>query len=125
MPPKKGSVFQLMVTTGILSVYVLGAVIPSWRILAGVFAVLPVLTFISVFFLKESPLYLISKGKEDKAAASLKFYRGIVITVFIIIAAIILLHRILYSKKCINVTIMDRKYYLFQKKKSYLLQDLY
>ncbi|XP_063608767.1 facilitated trehalose transporter Tret1-like [Penaeus indicus] len=71
-----GSVFQVMVTTGILSVYVLGAVIPSWRILAGVFAVLPVLTFVSVFFLKESPLYLISKGKEDKAAASLKFYRG-------------------------------------------------
>lgn len=71
-----GSVFQVMVTTGILSVYVLGAAISSWRILAGVFAGLPVLTFVAVLFLKESPLYLVSKGKEDEAAASLRFFRG-------------------------------------------------
>lgn len=75
-----------MVTTGILSVYVLGAAISSWRILAGVFAGLPVLTFVAVLFLKESPLYLVSKGKEDEAAASLRFFRGIV--GFVIIALI-------------------------------------
>ncbi|XP_042878651.1 facilitated trehalose transporter Tret1-like [Penaeus japonicus] len=71
-----GSVFQVMVTSGILSTYVLGGVLTSWRSLAGIMAVLPVLTFISVCFLKESPVYLVSKGKEDEAATSLQFYRG-------------------------------------------------
>lgn len=76
--------------------YVLGAAIPSWRILAGVFAGLPVLTFVAVLFLKESPLYLVSRGKEDEAAASLRFFRGTGSVGFVIIAIIFIQRRTLY-----------------------------
>lgn len=76
--------------------YVLGAAISSWRILAGVFAGLPVLTFVAVLFLKESPLYLVSKGKEGEAAASLRFFRGTDNVGFVIIAITFLQRRTLY-----------------------------
>lgn len=71
-----GSSFQLMVTLGVLYAMGIGAFVGSWEVLAGVCAVPPALYFILLFFVKESPVYLLTKGKEDKAAASLQYFRG-------------------------------------------------
>uniref|UniRef100_A0A0P4VWY6 Major facilitator superfamily (MFS) profile domain-containing protein n=1 Tax=Scylla olivacea TaxID=85551 RepID=A0A0P4VWY6_SCYOL len=71
-----GSSFQLMVTLGLLYSYVLGAVLPSWRLLAGLCIIPVTLYAILMFFAKESPSYLLFKGKEDQAAASLQYFRG-------------------------------------------------
>ena len=66
-----------MVTLGVLYSYVLGAVVTSWRMLAGLCIVPVALYAILMFFAKESPSYLLFKGKEEKAAAALQYFRGI------------------------------------------------
>lgn len=71
-----GSTFQLMVTIGMLYAFGMGAVLPSWRWLAGLCIVPPVAYFILMFFAKESPSYLLYKGKDDQAAAALQHFRG-------------------------------------------------
>ncbi|XP_045107890.1 facilitated trehalose transporter Tret1-2 homolog [Portunus trituberculatus] len=71
-----GSSFQLMVTLGLLYAYVLGAVVASWRLLAGLCIIPVILYAILMFFAKESPSYLLFKGKEDEAAAALQYFRG-------------------------------------------------
>ncbi|XP_071549837.1 trehalose transporter 1-like protein [Panulirus ornatus] len=71
-----GSGFQLMVTIGVLYSYALGAVVSTWQVLAGLCIIPPVIYFICMLFSKESPSFLLSKGKEEQAAASLQFFRG-------------------------------------------------
>ncbi|KAG0712649.1 Facilitated trehalose transporter Tret1 [Chionoecetes opilio] len=71
-----GSSFQLMVTLGVLYSYVLGAVLPSWRWLAGL-SLAPVSVYcVLMLFAKESPSYLLLKGQEERAAAALQHFRG-------------------------------------------------
>ncbi|MPC82771.1 Solute carrier family 2, facilitated glucose transporter member 8 [Portunus trituberculatus] len=72
-----GSSFQLMVTLGLLYAYVLGAVVASWRLLAGLCIIPVILYAILMFFAKESPSYLLFKGKEDEAAAALQYFRDL------------------------------------------------
>lgn len=70
-----GSYFQLMVTVGILFVYVLGA-FASLFVLNVICLMIP-LVFGAVFvFMPETPLYLVSKGRDDAAAKSFKWLRG-------------------------------------------------
>ncbi|XP_068237920.1 facilitated trehalose transporter Tret1-like isoform X1 [Palaemon carinicauda] len=71
-----GSSFQLMVTLGLLYAMAIGAFVSSWQVLAGVCAIPPVIYFALLFFIKESPVYLLTKGKDDKAAAALQYFRG-------------------------------------------------
>lgn len=52
-----GSFFQLFLTVGILLVYLIGAYI-DWRVLSGICAIPPLLLLIGMFFLPESPTYL-------------------------------------------------------------------
>lgn len=70
-----GSYFQLMMVIGILFVYLVGA----W---ASVFAlsiicgVIPLIFGAIFVFMPETPLYLMSKGRKEDAAKSLRWLRG-------------------------------------------------
>ncbi|CAL4066056.1 unnamed protein product, partial [Meganyctiphanes norvegica] len=71
-----GTGFQLGVTFGIIYTYSLGAAI-EWMWLALACAVLPIIYLGMIFmFVKESPVYLLSKGKSKEAEESLQYYRG-------------------------------------------------
>lgn len=70
-----GSYFQLMLTVGILFVYVLGSGVNLFT-LNIVCLVIP-LVFGAVFvFMPETPLYLISRGRDEDAIKSLRWLRG-------------------------------------------------
>lgn len=70
-----GSYFQLMLTVGILFTYVLGmAVNIFWLSLIG--AVVPIVFFLTFFFMPETPTYYLIKGNEDAAKISLSRLRG-------------------------------------------------
>ncbi|KAG7167452.1 facilitated trehalose transporter Tret1-like isoform X2 [Homarus americanus] len=71
-----GGGFQVMLTTGILFTFVVGEVVSSWRWLAAWCVVPPTLYFILVFFAKESPTFLVAKGRHKEAAESLQYFRG-------------------------------------------------
>ncbi|OTF73799.1 Facilitated trehalose transporter Tret1-like protein [Euroglyphus maynei] len=70
-----GACFQLFVTIGILLVYVIGAFI-TWRPLAAVSMVPTIIMMICMFFMPESPSWLMSKGKLSEATQSLLRLRG-------------------------------------------------
>ncbi|KAG8142036.1 hypothetical protein E2320_006670 [Naja naja] len=70
-----GSCPQIMAVLGALFLYALGLLVP-WRWLA-VAGEVPVLLMISLlFFMPDSPRFLISKGKEDEALCALRWLRG-------------------------------------------------
>ncbi|ROT83225.1 hypothetical protein C7M84_023587 [Penaeus vannamei] len=71
-----GSAFQLMVTIGVVYSYAIGAVVKTWQMLAGLCIIPALIYFLMVFFAKESPNFLLSKGKLDKATESLQYFRG-------------------------------------------------
>ncbi|XP_027221001.2 facilitated trehalose transporter Tret1 [Penaeus vannamei] len=71
-----GSGFQLMVVIGILYAYVFGAFINSWQILAVVCAVPTLIFCVLMVFSKESPSYLLSKGKDKEAQEAMQYFRG-------------------------------------------------
>nr|XP_046909423.1 facilitated trehalose transporter Tret1-like isoform X3 [Dermatophagoides farinae]XP_046909424.1 facilitated trehalose transporter Tret1-like isoform X3 [Dermatophagoides farinae]XP_046909425.1 facilitated trehalose transporter Tret1-like isoform X3 [Dermatophagoides farinae] len=70
-----GACFQLFVTIGILLVYLFGAFI-TWRPLAGVSMIPTIIMMICMFFMPESPSWLMSKGKVSEATQSLRRLRG-------------------------------------------------
>ncbi|RXG72976.1 putative metabolite transport protein YwtG [Armadillidium vulgare] len=61
---------------GILYGYSMGAAFDDFRWMAGLCAILPILCSILMLFNKESPLYLLSQGKEKEAEKSLRHFRG-------------------------------------------------
>lgn len=70
-----GSFFELMISSGILFTYIIGAFV-SVRILTLMCAALPII-FGAVFaFMPESPLYLIKINRTDEARRSLRWLRG-------------------------------------------------
>nr|XP_053632655.1 solute carrier family 2, facilitated glucose transporter member 8-like [Cherax quadricarinatus] len=71
-----GSGFQVMVTVGILLAYIVGAVLVSWRWLAAVSAAPTLVYLLMMYFTKESPTFLLSKGKDEEANDSLRYFRG-------------------------------------------------
>ncbi|KAG7159798.1 Facilitated trehalose transporter Tret1-like 19 [Homarus americanus] len=71
-----GTGFQLMVVVGLEYAYVFGAVMTTWRGMALVCAIPPVIYLFLVFFTKESPTYLLSKGKDKEAKEALQYFRG-------------------------------------------------
>ena len=70
-----GSLQQLIATLGVLFVTVVGKFV-AWRVLSGILLVFPILMAVVMFFMPESPVYLISKGRHSEAKKSLLFLRG-------------------------------------------------
>lgn len=70
-----GSYFQLMVTVGILFVYVLGNFADP-QIVAIVCGIVPFVFGAAFVFMPESPVYLLKKGNESKARNNLQWLRG-------------------------------------------------
>ncbi|XP_048514908.1 facilitated trehalose transporter Tret1-like isoform X2 [Athalia rosae] len=63
------------VSTGVFVEYLLGAML-SWRICAGISATVPLLSLILIFLFPETPSYLVSREKPDKARKALGRLRG-------------------------------------------------
>lgn len=70
-----GSYFQLMLTVGILFVYVLGAGV-SLFVLNVVCLIIPIVFGAIFVFMPETPMYLVSKGRDDQAVKSFMWLRG-------------------------------------------------
>lgn len=60
---------------GILLVYALGSLL-SWRYVAGLSTILPLLAIFAFTFLPESPVFLIRHNKQEEALKSLSWLRG-------------------------------------------------
>ncbi|XP_037943860.1 facilitated trehalose transporter Tret1-2 homolog isoform X2 [Teleopsis dalmanni] len=70
-----GTLFQLLLTVGILLVYVIGAYV-SWTTLSTFCLFVPIALFIGMIFLPETPTYLLKKGRRGDAALALKWLWG-------------------------------------------------
>ena len=70
-----GSLQQLIVTLGVLFVGVLGKYV-DYQLMTGIFLFIPVLMTLWMFFMPESPVFLVSKGRMEAARSSLLFLRG-------------------------------------------------
>ena len=70
-----GAFFQLFLTVGILFVYVVGA-ITNWVNLSVACAIFPILLIIAVFFIPDSPIYLVKCSRRIDAGMALKWFWG-------------------------------------------------
>ena len=70
-----GSLQQLIVTLGVLCVGVIGKYV-EWRLMTGLFLAIPVIMTAWMFFMPESPVFLVTKGRMEDAKSSLLFLRG-------------------------------------------------
>lgn len=66
-------------TTGIFLVWMLGSFF-SWRVVAFTSAAIPILSILMAFFVPETPIWLLSKNRNDEAKQSLQILRGWVST---------------------------------------------
>lgn len=64
-----------MVTIGIMYAYAMGAGM-CWQWLALACLVPAVIFAVAMFFSKESPVFLVAKGREHEAEETIKFFRG-------------------------------------------------
>ncbi|KAM9326632.1 solute carrier family 2, facilitated glucose transporter member 6 [Gastrophryne carolinensis] len=70
-----GACPQLMAVCGALVLYALGIIVP-WRWLAIIGEIPVILMLVLLCFMPDSPRFLISKGKDDKALQALEWLRG-------------------------------------------------
>ncbi|XP_075970880.1 facilitated trehalose transporter Tret1-2 homolog isoform X2 [Anticarsia gemmatalis] len=70
-----GALASVGVSTGVLIQYVIGSA-TSWNILAGVSAVVPMISFLGMLILPESPNYLLTQVGRERAESSLAKLRG-------------------------------------------------
>lgn len=70
-----GTLFQLMICSGIAIAYALGE-FKSRFALSIPPSAFPIVLALLIFFLHESPMFLLKRGKEEKARKSLQFFRG-------------------------------------------------
>jgi len=70
-----GACFDLMICVGQLFIFALGTFM-SWRNYTLICTIVPVVIFVIMLFVPESPLYLIEKGDEATAILSLMRLRG-------------------------------------------------
>ncbi|XP_067008006.2 facilitated trehalose transporter Tret1 [Anabrus simplex] len=70
-----GSFLQLLITIGYIYEYAIGPYVPFW-VLPVVSAVIPAVWAVAMFFMPDSPYYLISKGRDEEARSALKWLRG-------------------------------------------------
>ena len=62
-------------TTGFFLSMLCGALLP-WRFATGVFMLTPLTSVLLLLWVKESPRWLLRKGRQDQAQEALFFYRG-------------------------------------------------
>ncbi|KAI5644057.1 sugar transporter domain-containing protein [Phthorimaea operculella] len=70
-----GALASVGVSTGVLIQYVIGSA-TSWNVLAGISAVIPIVSLLGMFLLPETPNYLLTRDKTDRAEKSLIKLRG-------------------------------------------------
>ncbi|CAG9784870.1 unnamed protein product [Diatraea saccharalis] len=70
-----GALASVGVSTGVLIQYVIGSA-TTWNILAGISVIVPVLSLLGMLILPETPNYLLTNDKADKAEKSLTKLRG-------------------------------------------------
>ncbi|CAH2107043.1 unnamed protein product [Euphydryas editha] len=70
-----GAMASVGVSTGVLIQYVIGSV-TTWNVLAGVSAIIPIISLIGMTLLPETPNYLLTQDKTAKAETSLAKLRG-------------------------------------------------
>jgi len=78
-PELRGTLTILMpaaANTGNLLMYILGSLLP-WRLTTLPGAILPLLPILLVFFLPETPVWLISRGRKEDAEKNLSTLRGL------------------------------------------------
>lgn len=70
------SMYQLMITIGIFMIYVSNSLIAkhfeSWRLMLGVIAVPAIMMFVAVFFIPQTPRWLMLKNRQAEAKAVLE-----------------------------------------------------
>ncbi|KRG01100.1 facilitated trehalose transporter Tret1-2 homolog isoform X2 [Drosophila mojavensis] len=70
-----GTLFQLLLTMGILFIYVVGSMV-SWTTLSILCLFVPIALLVGMVMLPETPVYLLKKGRRAEAALSLKWLWG-------------------------------------------------
>ncbi|CAB3242996.1 unnamed protein product [Arctia plantaginis] len=70
-----GALASVGVSTGVLIQYVIGTN-TTWNILAGVSAIIPILSFLGMLFMPETPNYLLTQIGRERAESSLAKLRG-------------------------------------------------
>ncbi|CAG9803435.1 unnamed protein product [Chironomus riparius] len=69
---------SLAIAVGILMIYTLGFIFPDdWRKVAGISAIFSIFTLGLIYFMPESPSWLISRGRTDEARKALAYIRAI------------------------------------------------
>ncbi|CRL02362.1 CLUMA_CG015156, isoform A [Clunio marinus] len=69
---------SMAIAVGVLMIYVLGYFFPSdWRIVSGIAAIFCVFTMILIYFIPESPTWLIARGRNNEARKALAYIRAI------------------------------------------------
>ncbi|KZC05843.1 Facilitated trehalose transporter Tret1, partial [Dufourea novaeangliae] len=63
------------VSTGVLIEYILGSVV-SWNVCAAISGIIPLAALLLMFFFPETPSYLISRSRPEKAREALQQFRG-------------------------------------------------
>ena len=63
------------VSTGVLIEYALGSMV-SWNVCAAISGILPLAALLLMFFFPETPSYLISRSRPEKARKALQQFRG-------------------------------------------------
>ncbi|XP_043279024.1 facilitated trehalose transporter Tret1-like isoform X2 [Venturia canescens] len=69
------AVASVGVSTGVLIEYALGSML-SWNICAAISGLIPLFALVLMFIFPETPSYLISRNKPEKARAALQKFRG-------------------------------------------------
>jgi len=69
------AMFGVMITVGQLFVFIVGAVL-DWRYQALACGMIPLLFHICMWFVPESPTYLVHQGRREEALRSLRWFRG-------------------------------------------------
>ncbi|KPJ18370.1 Facilitated trehalose transporter Tret1 [Papilio machaon] len=70
-----GALASVGVSTGVLIQYVIGSV-TTWNILAGVSAVIPIISLLGMLLVPETPNFLLQQDKRERAESSLAKLRG-------------------------------------------------
>lgn len=70
-----GAFAAVGISFGVLFQYTVGSFV-TWQILSGVSTIIPLLALICMLFMPETPNYLVSQSKPEKAAKSLAKLRG-------------------------------------------------
>lgn len=63
------------ISLGILCQYTFGSFL-SWRIIAGISTVVPIVATVLMYFMPETPNFLVARAKQEKAVRSLGKLRG-------------------------------------------------